>query len=78
MCIAADTLSFEVIPSEEPGFMPVHCYMLANAGAQIIEVVQMEELAAERLYEFAFIGGPLRLTGATGSPLRPIAVPFRR
>lgn len=78
MCIAADTLSFEVIPSEEPGFMPVHCYMLATAGAQIIEVVQMEELAAEQLYEFAFIGGPLRLTGATGSPLRPIAVPFRR
>src|SRR5579885_1308854 len=78
MCIAADTLSFEVVPSEGPGFMPVHCYMLATAGAQIIEVVRMEELAGEGLYEFAFVGGPLRLTGATGSPLRPIAVPFRR
>lgn len=77
MCIAADTLSFEVIPAEGPGFMPVHCYMLATAGAQIIEVVRMEELAAEKVYEFAFIGGPLRLTGATGSPLRPIAVPLR-
>ena len=29
----------------------------------------MEEIAAEKQYEFAFIGGPLKLTGATG--LRP-------
>ncbi len=78
MCIAADTLSFEVVPAEGRGFMPVHCYMFATAGAQIIEVVRMDELAAARLYEFAFIGGPLKLTGATGSPLRPIAIPFRR
>lgn len=77
MCVATDTLSFEVIPSVDPGYLPVHCYMLATAGAQIIEVVRMEELAAERLYEFAFIGGALKLTGATGSPLRPIAIPFR-
>jgi kynurenine formamidase len=51
--------------------------MFATAGAQIMEVVWMEELAAEKQYEFAFIGGPLKLTGATGAPFRPIAVPLR-
>ena len=61
---------------DERDFLPVHCYMFATAGAQIIEVVNMEEIAAEKQYEFAFIGGPLKLTGATGSPLRPIAVPL--
>jgi kynurenine formamidase len=58
-------------------FLPVHCYMFATAGAQIMEVVQLEELAAEKQYEFAFLGFPLKLTGATGSPMRPIAVPLR-
>ena len=32
---------------------------------------------AEKQYEFAFLGFPLKLRGATGSPLRPIAVPLR-
>ncbi len=31
-------------------------------------------LAAERVYEFAYIFSPLRLKGATGSPGSPIAV----
>lgn len=78
MCVATDTIGFEVLPPEQPGtFLPVHCYMLATAGAQIMEVVNMEELAAEQLYEFAFFGFPLRLRGSTGAPLRPIAIPLR-
>jgi kynurenine formamidase len=78
MCIAGDTIGLEVLPSEEPNvFLPVHSYMFATAGAQIIEVMWMEEIAAEKQYEFAFIGGPLKLTGATGAPFRPIAVPLR-
>ena len=79
MLIAGDSLSLEVVPAVEPdAFLPVHSYMFATAGAQIMEVVQMEEIAAERLYEFAFLGFPLKLTGATGSPMRPIAVPLRQ
>jgi kynurenine formamidase len=31
-------------------------------------------LAADRVYEFTFIAAPLKIRGATGSPLRPIAV----
>lgn len=78
MCIGGDTLSLEVVPSPEPdAFLPVHSYMFATAGAQIMEVVQLNELAAEGVYEFAFLGFPLRLTGATGAPMRPIAVPLR-
>jgi kynurenine formamidase len=78
MCVATDTIAFEVLPPEQPRtFLPVHCYMLATAGAQIMEVVNMEELAADQLYEFAFFGFPLRLRGSTGAPLRPIAVPLR-
>lgn len=78
MCIGGDTLSLEVVPAVEPdAFLPVHSYMFATAGAQIMEVVQLNELAAERQYEFAFLGCPLKLTGATGSPMRPLAMPLR-
>jgi kynurenine formamidase len=29
------------------------------------------------VYEFAFMGFPLKLTGATGTPIRPVAIPLR-
>jgi kynurenine formamidase len=78
MCIAGDTIGLEVLPSEEENvFLPVHCYMFATAGAQIIEVVDMNEIAAEKQYEFAFMGLPLKLRGATGAPMPSYAVPLR-
>ena len=79
MCIAGDTIGLEVMPSEaENVFLPIHAYMFATAGAQIIEVVDMEEIAAEKQYEFAFLGMPLKLRGATGAPMPSYAVPLRK
>ena len=78
MCIGADSIGLEVMPWEqEKAFLPVHSYMFSTAGAQIMEVIWLEELAREKLYEFAFIGAALKLRGATGSPFRPIAVPLK-
>ena len=78
MCIAADSSGLEKIPAEDPReFLPIHSYMFATAGAQIMELVQMQELAGAKQYEFAFIGLPLKLTGATGAPMRALAVRLR-
>ena len=78
MCIAGDSIGLEVMPWDEPdAFLPVHAYMFATAGAQIIEVVNMEEIAAEKQYEFAFLGFPMKLRGATGAPMPSYAVPLR-
>jgi len=78
MCIAGDSIGLEVMPwEEEDAFLPVHAYMFATAGAQIIEVVDMEEIAAEKQYEFAFLGFPMKLRGATGAPMPSYAVPLR-
>jgi len=78
MCIAGDTIGLEVLPMKEPNsFLPVHAYMFSTAGAQIIEVVDMQELAAEKQYEFAFLGFPMKLRGATGAPMPSYAVPLR-
>jgi kynurenine formamidase len=78
MCIGSDNDSLEVGPCEPGTFFPVHSYMFATAGAQIIESLWLEELAGDGVHEVAFIGGPLKLSGSTGSPLRPLAIPLAR
>lgn len=75
--IGADNLTLEQTPSvHELNFFPVHTYLLAEAGVPILEMVQLEELAADRLYEFAFFGACIKLRGATGAPMRPVAMPL--
>jgi kynurenine formamidase len=51
-----------------------HLHLLAQRGVCIIENLNLEELARDRRYTFAFVGVPLKLQGATGSPLRPLAL----
>lgn len=79
MTVGADNLSFESFPSEVEGnYLPVHTYLLAQQGAMILELVNLEELARDRVYEFAFIGTSLKLRGADAAPMRPIAIGLRR
>ena len=77
MIVGADNLSLEAFPSElESDYVPLHTYLLAERGAPIMELVYLEELSRNRIYEFAFIGGSLRLRGADAAPMRPLAIPF--
>lgn len=75
--IGADTVGLEQMPSSDPeNWQVVHTYLLAEAGVPILEVADLERIAAEKLYEFAFFGACIRLRGATGSPIRPVAMPL--
>ena len=67
----SDTVAFEKVPDAS---MPVHVHLLVENGIHIIECLNLEELAAARLWEFAFIAAPLKLEGATGAPVRPLAI----
>ena len=79
MVVGADNLSFEAFPSElENDYVPVHTYLLAEQGTPIIELVYLEELSRDQVFEFAFIGGSLKLRGADAAPIRPIAIPLRK
>ncbi|HEY3443920.1 MAG TPA: cyclase family protein [Paludibaculum sp.] len=69
--IGADNVALERIPSP---VMEVHVHLLVERGIHIIECLNLEQLAAEELHEFAFVAAPLKITGATGSPLRPFAL----
>lgn len=67
----SDTVAFEKVPDLA---MPVHVHFLVEQGIHIVECLNLEELAQARVHEFLFIALPLKLEGATGSPVRPIAV----
>jgi kynurenine formamidase len=78
MIVGADTVALEQLPAEdESTWIPVHMYLFNERGIPIIEVVNCEELAAAQVYEFAFVGLPLKLRGASASPIRCIAMPLR-
>jgi kynurenine formamidase len=73
--VGGDTIAFERIP---PGvghrLLPVHRLLLFERGIPIMETLNLEELAAAGIGAFLFVALPLRLVGATGSPIRPLAV----
>ncbi|HEY3835931.1 MAG TPA: cyclase family protein [Bryobacteraceae bacterium] len=67
----SDTVAFEKVP--DPA-MPVHVHLLVESGIHIIECLNLEALAAQKIYEFLFVASPLKIRGGTGSPMRPFAV----
>lgn len=71
----ADTIAFERLdPGAGHTHLPAHRVLLVEHGIHLIETMALEEIAAERLHEFLFVAVPLPLVGATGSPVRPLAV----
>jgi kynurenine formamidase len=75
--VGADTGPIEAVPAPgaEPGFgHAVHRRLLFDAGIAMVEMLVLEELARRRPSAFVFVMLPLRLTGATASPVRPVAI----
>ncbi|MEV6128433.1 cyclase family protein [Streptomyces violaceusniger] len=77
--VGADTIALEHIPAGGGlHSLPVHRILLAEAGINLIEVMTLEalseKLAARGTAEFLFVGAPLNVRGATGAPIRPLAV----
>jgi kynurenine formamidase len=71
----ADTIAFErLAPGGGHNLLPGHRVLLVESGIYIVEALALEELAAAGLYEFTFVLIPMNIIGATGSPVRPLAV----
>lgn len=71
-CVGSDTSAFEVM-NHDNITLEVHMILIARNGISIIENLYLEELSQNKQYEFAFVALPIRIVGATGSPIRPIA-----
>src|SRR6266851_751647 len=77
--VGADNVAWDEVGVVDPDLkvtLPGHMILLVRHGIYIIENLFLEDLARDQCYEFTFICLPLKLRGATGSPVRPVAIAF--
>ncbi len=73
--VGADNTSVEVSPNPDPKVnLPVHQILLVVNGIHLLENLKLEDLAGKNVHEFAFILQPLKMQGATGSTVAPVAI----
>jgi kynurenine formamidase len=77
VAVGADNMAWDAMTERDPDTNMTlfgHVHLLVTHGIHILENLNLEALAAAGHREFAFIGIPLKLRGATGSPIRPLAL----
>jgi kynurenine formamidase len=77
IAVGADNMAWDAPHERDPetgATLYAHAHLLPQKGIYILENLDLEALARDRVASFAFIGIPLKFTGATGSPLRPLAL----
>ncbi|RIK47002.1 MAG: cyclase, partial [Chloroflexi bacterium] len=73
VALGADTPAVEVVTSwTQP--LPVHRDIIWGCGGYLMEFLDLEALAADRVYEFLFVATPLAIDGGIGSPIVPLAI----
>jgi kynurenine formamidase len=74
VAVASDNAAVEAIPFDGNEYLAVHTELLVRRGIYLIEFLNLAELAADECYTGLFAVGPLKVTGATGSPVNPVFV----
>ncbi len=77
--VCSDNWAIEVLPGEYPdAVFNVHMILIRDMGMTLGEILDLEELAADcesdGVWEFFFAAPPLKVTGAVGSPINPLAI----
>jgi len=71
--VGADSCCVTIQPPTKPELGNVH-HELLFGGVGMLENMDLRELARDRVYEFLYLNLTERIRGATGSPVRPIAI----
>ena len=74
VAVGADTWGLEVVPFETKNIFEVHQILLPMNGTYILENMNTGALAADKAYEFLFVLGVPRITGAVQGIINPIAI----
>jgi len=72
--VGSDNSAIESIPFDQNRFLAVHIELLQQLGVTLIEHLWLADLAADHCYDILLAVGGLLVTGATGSPVNPIAI----
>ena len=74
VAVGSDNAAVESIPFDQNDFLTVHKILLVQAGVYLFEFLNLAELAADKCYEGLMTVAPLKVTGATGSPINPVVI----
>jgi kynurenine formamidase len=74
VAVGADNGAVEAIPFDGNEYLAVHTDLLVRRGIYLIEYLHLTEPAADACYTGLLAVGPLKVTGATGSPVNPVFV----
>ncbi|MDX2205156.1 MAG: cyclase family protein [Hyphomicrobiaceae bacterium] len=75
VAVGADQWGLEVLPFEKGvGVFEVHQILLARNGVYILENMNTGPLVADKAWEFMFVLGPSRITGAVQAIINPVAI----
>jgi len=74
VAVGADNLAVEVLDSIPPDDLPIHRIGIRDLGLYLMELMDLNELAADEVYESLLIVAPLQISGGAGSPVNPIAI----
>jgi kynurenine formamidase len=73
--VGAETITFEhIAPGMGHALLPVHRVMLVENGINIVETMNLDALLSSGAAEFLLVLNGLNVAGATGSPVRPLAL----
>ncbi|MEU5902935.1 cyclase family protein [Micromonospora sp. NPDC047527] len=73
--VGGETIAFEhLAPGRGHATLPVHRILLVEHGINIVETMNLAPLLDTGAREFLFVLNPLPIVGATGAPVRPLAV----
>ncbi|MFC9971108.1 cyclase family protein [Spirillospora sp. NPDC127200] len=73
--VGGETIAFEHLPAGKGhATLPVHRVLLVEAGINIVETMRLAPLLDSGVREFALVLNPLPIVGATGAPVRPLAL----
>jgi kynurenine formamidase len=75
LLLGADNAPVEVSPNPDRSLnLPVHQLALVIHGVHLLENLKLDELVAKNVSEFALVLQPMKMQGATGSTVSPVAL----
>ncbi|MGE3850030.1 MAG: cyclase family protein [Gammaproteobacteria bacterium] len=75
VAVGADNMALEVWPCEDPKVIfPVHQHLITRQGIYIIENVKTDAMVSRGLWEATIVILPTKFRGATGAPVRIVAM----
>jgi kynurenine formamidase len=74
VAVGSDTWAVEVLPFESKNIFEVHQILLPMSGTYILENINTDQLAADKGYEFLFVLGVPKITGAVQGIINPVAI----